>query len=96
MVSELNEMGQHMHTIEVDRNGAYLKLSPQDLTNDELYEALSRIVIDSDEFISDCEIQEGYAAINEAVNRLQKYEAENDELKKQVEKMSDDLKEELI
>ena len=43
---------------------------PQNLTTEELCDKLSDIQIDSDEFIPQTEIQEGYAVINEAVRRL--------------------------
>ena len=59
-------------TIEVERNGKYVKVTPEELTNAELCECLSYIQIDSDEFISEQEIDEGYAAINEAIRRLSK------------------------
>ena len=59
-------------TIEVERNGKYVKVNPEELTNAELCECLSNIQIDSDEFISEQEIDEGYAAINEAIRRLSK------------------------
>ena len=57
-------------TIEVERNGKYVKVNPEELTNAELCECLSDIQIDSDEFLSNQEIDEGYAAINEAIRRL--------------------------
>ena len=56
--------------IEVRRNGEWCKVSPQSLTTEELCGKLSDIQIDSDEFIPQTEIQEGYAVINEAVRRL--------------------------
>ena len=59
-------------TIEVERNGKLVKVEPSELTNAELCECLSYIQIDSDEFISEQEIDEGYAAINEAIRRLSK------------------------
>ena len=59
-------------TIEVERNGKYVKINPEELTNLELCECLSNIQIDSDEFLSNQEIDEGYAAINEAIRRLSK------------------------
>lgn len=58
-------------TIEVFRDGQYQQLNPEDLTTCELCEVLSSIQIDSDEFVSQQSIGEGYAAINEAVRRLQ-------------------------
>ena len=57
-------------TIEVERNGKYVKVNPNELTNLELCECLSNIQIESDEFLSKQEIDEGYAAINEAIRRL--------------------------
>jgi len=59
-------------TIEVERNGKWVNVNPEELTDSELCECLSNIQIDSDEFISNKEINEGYAAINEAVRRLSK------------------------
>lgn len=57
-------------TIEVRRNGKWVNVNPKELTNLELCECLSNIQIDSDEFLSEQEIDEGYAAINEAIRRL--------------------------
>lgn len=59
-------------SIEVERNGKYVKVTPEELTDAELCECLSNIQIDSDEFLSNQEINEGYAAINEAIRRLSK------------------------
>ena len=59
-------------TIEVERNGKYVKVNPKELTNLELCECLSNIQIDSDEFLSNQAIDEGYAAIHEAIRRLSK------------------------
>ena len=39
-------------TIEVERNGKYVKVNPYELTDAELCECLSNIQIDSDEFVS--------------------------------------------
>lgn len=57
-------------TIEVNRNEEWVQVNPNELTNGELCECLSRIMLDSDEFIPQKEIDEGYAAINEAIRRL--------------------------
>lgn len=57
-------------TVEIDRNGEWVQVEPEELTNLELCELLSRIQIDSDEFLSQKEIDEGYSAINEAIRRL--------------------------
>ena len=59
-------------TIEVQRNGKLVVVKPEELTNSELCECLSNIQLDSDEFVSKLEIDEGYAAINEAIRRLSK------------------------
>ena len=59
-------------TIEVQRNSKWVNVSPKELTDTELCEYLSNIQIDSDEFLSKKEIDEGYAAINEAIRRLSK------------------------
>ena len=56
--------------IEVSRNDKWVKVKPNELTNEELCECLSDIQIDSDEFLSQQEIDEGYAAIDEAIRRL--------------------------
>ena len=58
--------------IEVNRNEEWVKVKPEELTNSELCECLSRIMLDSDEFIPQQEIDEGYAAIQEAIRRLEK------------------------
>ena len=59
-------------TIEVQRNGKYVDVNPEELTTAELCECLSNIQIDSDEFLSKQEIAEWYAAIDEAIRRLSK------------------------
>lgn len=59
-------------TIEVERNSTWVNVDPKELTNSELCECLSNIQLDSDEFLSKREIDEGYAAINEAIRRLSK------------------------
>ena len=59
-------------TIEIQRNGKWVNVHPNELTNSELCECLSIIQIDSDEFLSEQEIDEGYAVINEAIRRLDK------------------------
>lgn len=59
-------------TIEVQRNSKLVNVNTEELTDAELCECLSNIQIDSDEFISKKEIDEGYAAINEAIRRLNK------------------------
>jgi len=59
-------------TIEVQRNGEWVKVKPEELTNGELCECLSIIMLDSDEFIPQHEIDEGYAAIQEAIRRLER------------------------
>ena len=56
--------------IEVDRDGKWVKVAPEDLTNLELCGVLANITIDGDEFLSKKDIEEGYAAINEARRRL--------------------------
>lgn len=58
--------------IEVNRNEEWVKVKPEDLTTSELCECLSVIMLDSDEFIPQQEIDEGYAAIQEAIRRLEK------------------------
>ena len=56
--------------IEVERNGEIVYVNPEDLTLDELCQRLDYIQIDSDSFMSDQEIAEGYAVIEEAIRRL--------------------------
>ena len=56
--------------IEVQRNGKQVNVNPKELTNVELCECLSNIQIDSDEFVSEKEIDEGYVAINEDIRRF--------------------------
>lgn len=56
--------------IEVEREGAWVKVNPKDLTTAELCNCLDNIQLDSDEFIPQREIDEGYAAIQEAARRL--------------------------
>ena len=56
--------------VEIDRNGEWVQVKPEELTNLELCELLSRIQIDSDEFLSEKEVMEGYFAIREAIRRL--------------------------
>ena len=56
----------------IERNGKLVQVEPSELTNLELCECLSNIQIESDEFLSNQEIDEGYAAINEAIRRLSK------------------------
>ena len=57
-------------TIEVQRNGKWVNVNPKELTDSELGECLSKIQISSDEFISQHEIDEWYAIIDEAARRL--------------------------
>lgn len=59
-------------TIEVQRNGKQVNVNPKELTDAELCECLSNIQLDSDEFLSNQEINEWYATINEAIRRLDK------------------------
>ena len=56
--------------LEVERDGKWVKVAPEDLTNLELCGALANITIEGDDFLSEQEIEEGYAAINEARRRL--------------------------
>lgn len=46
------------------------QVEQEELTTDELCDLLNNIQIDSDEFISQEEINTGYAAITEAIRRL--------------------------
>ena len=56
--------------IEVERNGEIVHVNPEDLTLDELCRRLDYIQIDSDSFLPNKEIAEGYAVIDEAIRRL--------------------------
>ena len=56
--------------IRANRNGEWVELNPQDLTNLELRDVLTQIQLDSDEFIPQREIDEWYEAIGEAMRRL--------------------------
>ena len=58
-------------TIEVKRDGQWVNVKPEDLTTDELCWSLDAIQIAPDSFLSPQEIDEGYAALTEAVRRLQ-------------------------
>jgi len=58
-------------TIEVNRDGEWVNVNPEELTTPELCDILSIITLDSDEFIPQKEIDEGYAAIQEAIRRLE-------------------------
>lgn len=60
--------------IEIWRGERYVMVKPAELTTDELCDVLSDIQVDSDEFISDREISMWYAAIQEAIDRLNKNE----------------------
>ena len=65
-------------TVEIDRDGEWVQVEPGELTDLELCDCLSRIQIDSDEFLSEKEVMEGYIAIKEAIRRLEeKWEKEN-------------------
>ena len=57
-------------TVEIDRDGEWIQVEPEELTDLELCDCLSRIQIDSDEFLSEKEVMEGYIALNEAIRRL--------------------------
>ncbi|MBO6031732.1 MAG: hypothetical protein J6Q22_09685 [Prevotella sp.] len=57
--------------MEVERDGQWMMVSPEDLTNSELCARLSSIQLEPDDFTSQQEIDEGYAAIIEAARRLQ-------------------------
>lgn len=58
--------------VEVLRDGNYKQVEQEELTTDELCDLLDDIRIDSDEFISQAEIETGYAAITEAIRRLRR------------------------
>ena len=66
-------------TVEIDRDGEWVQVESSELTDLELCDCLSRIQIDSDEFLSEKEVMEGYIAIKEAIRRLEeKWEKENE------------------
>lgn len=60
--------------IEIRRGRKYVMVKSTELTTDELCNILSDIQIDSDEFISNNEISIWYAAIQEAIDRLNENE----------------------
>jgi len=59
-------------TIEVQRNDKWVNVNLNELTDAELCECLSNIQLDSDDFASKQEIDEGYASINETIRRFSK------------------------
>ena len=69
-------------TIQMERDGKWEQIEPKDLTTGKLCELLSRITLDSDEFLSNSDIEEGYAAIREAMRRLEEQEEKQDEQKR--------------
>ena len=56
--------------IEVNRDDEWVQVKPEELTTSELCECLLNIQIDSDEFIPQKKIDEGYSVINEAIRRF--------------------------
>ena len=66
----MEKASKDIMTIEVQRNGKWIKVDPEELTNSELCDCLANIQIGSDEFISNKELNENYAAIDEAIRRL--------------------------
>lgn len=60
-------------TIEVNRDDKWVQVKPEELTASELCWVLSNIQIESEEFLSKKEIDEGYSAIDEAIRRLGNY-----------------------
>ena len=57
--------------IEVQRDGQWVQVNPEELTTEELCEKLTYIQIEPDEFLSPKEIAEGYDSIREAIRRLE-------------------------
>ena len=78
VVRNNKKMNKPMTKIEVDRDDEWVQVPPEELTTPELCESLSRIMLDSDEFIPQKEIDEGYSAIAEAIRRLERMEKKND------------------
>ena len=66
----MEKASKDIMTIEVQRNGKWIKVDPEELTNSELCDCLANIQIGSVEFISNKELNENYAAIDEAIRRL--------------------------
>ena len=69
--------------VEATRDGKIVLVEPEDLTTDELCEALEWLHLDKSELHED-EVPGELAAVNEAVKRLQELEAKNVELEKKV------------
>lgn len=57
--------------IRVNRNGWIVDVKPGDLTTEELVHKLKRIVVDGGGWMPETTKNEGYAAIKEAVRRLE-------------------------
>ena len=66
----LEERRMKTMTIEVNRDDEWIQVKPEELTTSELCECLSNIQIETDEFLSQKDIDEGYSASNEAIRRL--------------------------
>lgn len=57
--------------IRVNRKGWIVDVKPQDLTTEELVHELKSIVVDGGGWMPETTEKEGYAAIKEAVRRLE-------------------------
>jgi len=78
--------------VEAMRDGKIAIVEPEDLTTEELCEALEWLHLDKSELHED-EVPGELAAVNEAVKRLRKLEAKNAELEKQVCDLLDEVPE---
>lgn len=78
--------------VEAMRDDKIVLVEPEDLTTEELCEALEWLHLDKSELYED-EVPGEQAAVNEAVKRLQKLEVKNAELEEQVCDLLDEVPE---
>lgn len=78
--------------VEAMRDNKIVLVEPEDLTTEELCEALEWLHLDKSELYED-EVPGEQAAVNEAVKRLQKLEVKNAELEEQVCDLLDEVPE---
>ena len=78
--------------VEATRDGKIVLVEPEDLTTEELCEALEWLHLDKSELHED-EVPGELAAVNEAIKRLRELEAKNTELEEQVTDLLDEMPE---
>lgn len=78
--------------VEAMRDNKIVLVEPEDLTTEELCEALEWLHLDKSELYED-EVPGEQAAVNEAVKRLRKLEVKNAELEEQVCDLLDEVPE---